>query len=117
MCKEILEFRFKMFSGFLICMIDQRGCYCYKIRVEKAFHFIPPYGIISAADNVVVFIYIIHDKTDSIFVIDQQIKLFHNRNRFLGQHPAEQGIDIIKMIIKRISVYAAVLYDLFYRNF
>ena len=31
---------------------------------------------------------IIHDKTDSLFVIDQQIKMFHNCNCFLGQHPA-----------------------------
>lgn len=55
----------------------------------------PPCGIINATDNVVIFIYIIHDKADSIFVINQQIKMFHYFNRFLSQHPTEQRIDTI----------------------
>ena len=51
---------------------------------------------------------VLNDKVQGLFIVIQQVEFFYDFYGFLLQHPFQQGVDVLKMIIKGLSVYIAV---------
>ena len=81
-------------------------------NIKEAFHMIVSDRVISAVDNMLVFLDIIHNKIDRLTIIFDEIEFFHYLDSVLLQHPPQQIINVTEMIVKCLSVYSAVLYYL-----
>ena len=64
-----------------------------------------------------VFADVVHHELNGLPVVQHQIELFHDLHGLLLQHPLEQRVDVLKVIVEAVAIQAAVLHDLVDRDF
>lgn len=92
----------------MCALINQRAQAGYKIQIKKTLQPRLAYGVISVCQQILIVFHIIQHKIDDLVIIHHQVVLFDDFNGFRLNHPLEQRVNILKMIIKTIAVHAAL---------
>ena len=58
-----------------------------------------------------VFADVVHHELNGLPVVQHQIELFHDLHGLLLQHPLEQRVDVLKVIVEGIAVDPTVLHN------
>ena len=87
-----------------------------EVRVEEALEALAAHRVIGAVDDVPVFADVVHHELDGFPVVQHQVKLLDDLHGLLLQHPLEQRVDVLKVIIEAVAIQAAVLHDLVDRD-
>ena len=75
-----------------------------------------PQFIDDTGQKLPVLLNIMQGKPDHLLRIRRQLITVHHRQQILFQHPAQQRIDILKVIIESLAVKPAVLHNLRHSN-
>ena len=116
-CEEGFEILLRMQTKLLFGGVDQRPDDADEIHTEKAPQFISSHTVVSAAQQMPVMLHIVHNEQNRLTAVHQQIELADDFNGLLLQHPFQQRINILEVIIKGLAVHAAVGNDLADRDF
>lgn len=87
-----------------------------EVRVEEALEALAAHRVVGAVDDVPVFADVVHHELDGFPVVQHQVKLLDDLHGLLLQHPLEQRVDVLKVIIEAVAIQAAVLHDLVDRD-